>query len=260
MIKNDEELFDERTNYAMCISNNVYFSAYHEKKIIAELREELPIKDHFAEYSFTLELFVPEVDTAYFYRVSLTDTVFIKLNQDDKFELKSSDKDEFKLHVVKMGVDSIYDVADHDQLNDVYLCPIHTSSFSNFALNESFKELYGFMSKIDVNMAENILSDDMSDMIPEIKMAEDKTLLNKNILNSVKSKFQAELNVFIEKLQNKEFDYLDGKQGMVGAKELKGLSEAIQDAEIPYNKIVMHDGLQQSLSDNNTQNSKRHKL
>jgi hypothetical protein len=238
MIKNNSDIFEQNESYVFIITNEIKFSSDKEDSS-TYLKEQKRPPDCFAEFIVRLEFLIPNRNELA-HRIRLYDSFYIDINEDNRYEIRNNDKNNSYLQVINYPAVDIYDVSNADigENNDVYMCDLKSSSFKNFVLNESFKEVYKYFNRIDEIFAEKVEKQEKGGDVV------DRTILNKNVLNEVKHSFQSMILEFVEQFNSSELDLLTKKYPEnVSITDLKDLYEVIREAEIAHKRKKLYEHL-----------------
>jgi len=219
---NQNNIYDVNSNYFMGIDKHL---------ISQDLLEVNQVRIYFL---------IPQLNTKFFYKLSIVDSFAVYLLENNKFEInyKPNDNDSITLFLIKKQKDSFDDTSKDSLLSS----SINSCFFSDFALK---KAMDAFTDEIF-----NQLKIDY----------QNKPFVNKEILIEFINTFKNKLSSFLTKVNCNDTLGLISEYDYIETKSLRGITEAIHENNKIHETKLNYEGLQTELQSNTKLIYKKAKL
>jgi hypothetical protein len=230
--------YNEDSHYAMGVSLMWKFAG-----------DNIPqVGNLISHISIRMQMLIPQLNTEYFYRLSVVDSFNVDLVENDKYEILYNPKDSVTLLLIKKTKDSDDDITNK---SDIKL-PINSISSLDFLSNKSILKLSENLDKNLIYFLTNDTNKYKDDLIIKIFNKEELGNVYKNIKNNI---LEFLTRVYSNDIVGliKEYDYIE-------TSSLRGIIEAINENDKLYEAKKSHDSLQIELNANSPINHKKVKL
>lgn len=222
MKKNDKKLMKNfRQSYLMSIKTGL--------GVLEDEALQAQPGDYFGDVQISFSLYVPE-NSPIVYGLKFSYVFQTYLNDNKKYDIVFNNSNRPTIRAVKLHVDEVEQLAG---MGDIFIKEFLNTSFSDFVLNDSVKELDKFFAKIDEKM------------FFDFNVKKSKVNLNKTLLSQLQKNFYIDVSDFIEKMDKQDENFLNKlhKERGVNLETISELRQAVQNAEKIYSYTKLTDEL-----------------